>query len=646
MSANVGMLAVLLLVLMVPGLAIGLAAGLRGWLLAAVAPVLTFGVIALTGSLVPALLGGWSPWTFALVIVVIAAIVFAVRLVARRWFGSLRLETGVTTPWTRVQHVGIAAAILTATALGLYITKNATGSFSAVHQYWDAMFHANGIRYIADSGQSAPGAMRVVNDPNNPNFFYPNGFHVLLATVVQITGAGVVQTINLWMGLLAGVFSLSMVGVLRAVNARPALVGSVALLAGAFTTYPYALEFFGPVWPFATGVAVIPAFLALLGETLNVRHPALVLLSALGMIGLVTIHPSVALSATIFGFFLVVQRWIVARRIPVAELVVLTVMAVLAAVVAVPQLMGAAGTASFSAVDWPIYANPGPAMGQLFFLNFETALPQWWLVVALVLGLVGIRRLRDLTWWFVGGGVFMVLFVMSTSYNGDLVALLTSLWWNDRWRFIALCTLPLLVLAGNGLVVARDGLLSLVQRFKPVDAPWARIGSSAIVVLVLALLSNGLYVGRNINFIRPAYNVQAQTMTPTKQTAISELRKLVPEGALVMNDPGDGSAWMWALEDVRPVFGHVTVDKPEEKSVGKDRVLMYLRFDELDTNEEVRRTVANLKIAYVFHSAEKVYGSTVAAPGLDRLDGVRSLKLVYSLGASKIYRVNLDGATG
>ncbi|MDT7785709.1 MAG: hypothetical protein QOF58_4128 [Pseudonocardiales bacterium] len=644
MSAHIGVLAVLLLVLMVPGLAIGLAAGLRGWLLAAGAPVLTFGVIALTGSFVPKVLGGWSPWTFALVTAVIAAVVFLVRLVSRRWYGSLRLETGAKTPWTPVQHVGIALAVLAATALGLYVTKNATGGFNQVHQFWDAMFHANGIRYIADSGASAPGDLRFVNDPNNPNFFYPNAFHVLLATSVQITGAGVMPTINLWMGLLAGVFSLGLVGVLRVVNARPALAGSVAVLAGTFTTYPYALEFFGPVWPFASGVAVIPAFLALLVEAVTVRHPALVVLGALGMVGLVTIHPSVALSATIVGFFFVVQRWVVARKIAVKDLVALLVMAVLASLVAVPQLLGAAATATFSAVDWPIYATPGSALGQLFFLNFESARPQWWLVVALVLGLIGLRRLKDLTWWFVGGGVFMVLFVMTTSYKGKLVALLTGPWWNDRWRFIALCTLPLVVLAGNGLVVARDGLLKLAARVKLGDTQWSRIGSSAVVVLVLTLVSSGLYVNRNIVYILGAYN-GLSTMTPAKEAAMDELGKLVPKGDLVMNDPGDGSAWMWALEDVQPVFGHVITGTPDEKGVGKERVLLFSHFDELDTNEEVRRTVTNLKITYVFHSDEKVYGSSTIAAGTDKLDGVRSLKLVYSQGGSKIYRVDLS-ATG
>ena len=37
---------------------------------------------------------------------------------------------------------------------------------------------------------------------------------------------------------------------------------------------------------------------------------------------------------------------------------------------------------------------------------------------------------------------------------------------------------------------------------------------------------------------------------------MAELRTIVPPGATVMNDPGDGSPWMWALGGVRPVFGY------------------------------------------------------------------------------------------
>jgi hypothetical protein len=646
MVATAGTLFVLLGLTLIPGLLVGTCAGLRGWVLLGSAPALTFGVVALGGPLVPVLLGRWSPWTAALCLAVVCVAVLAVRLVSRRWFGRLHLETGVTTPWRPVHHVGVAAALLVTAVVGLYVTRNATGGFNGVHQFWDAVFHANGVRYIADTGQSAPNALRAVNDPNNADFFYPNGYHVLLATAVQVTGITVVQAINMLAGLLTGLFGLGMVGVLRAMNSRPALVGSVAVLAGAFTTYPYALEFFGPVWPFATGIAVIPAFLALFVETLNVRHPSLVLTSALGMVGLVTLHPSVALSTAILGFFCVLQRWISARKVPLAEFVALAVMGALASINAVPQLLGAVGTATISAVDWPLYANPGSALGQLFFLNFETALPQWWLVAAIALGVVGLRRLRELTWWLLGGLVFVLLFVMTTSYKGPLVALLTGPWWNDRWRFAALCTLPLLVVAGNGLVVARDSVLMVVKRFAARGDLPLRLASSTAVVLVLALLTNGLYWSRNIQFVSPAYRPQNQTMTPAKQAAIAQLRKLVPGDDLVMNDPADGSAWMWALEDVRPVFGHVVTGTPDEKGVGKDRLMLYQRFDELDTNEDVRRATQRLKITYVFESDEKVYGSSSHAPGLDQLDNVRSLQLVYSHGGSRIYRVDLTALSG
>ncbi len=641
MSAQVVVCGVLLVLLVAPGLAVGLAAGLRGWAAAAAAPLLTFGVIAVSSLVVPAVLGRWSFWGLLLATAVAALLGLGVRIVARRWTGPAEPVSPLV-PWRPWQHAGVAAAVLVTTALGLYVTARATHMLTDIHQFLDANFHANAVRFIADTGQSQPSALRAINDQANPGFTYPNGFHVLGATVLGLTGAPITIVLNSQAAMLAGLLALSTAGMVRMAGGRPLLAGGSALAAGMFSAFPYDLEFFGPVWPFATGIAVLPALLALLIHTLDAPRPALVVTAALGICGLVTLHPSVTLTAVIIGVCYLVQRWVTARRVPLPELGVLIAAGVVSAVYAVPQLLSMSSTAQADKFEWPLYASAPRALGELFFLGHENPLPQWWLVAAMLLGLVGIRRLKPLYWWLVGGLIFSGLFVMTTSYKGSLVTALTSFWWNDRWRFAALVVPAMVVLAGHGLVVARDGLASLLRRRPEQLALWQRLGAAGLVVALFFVLSNGFYHGRNVQRVVPAYTGGYATVTKLEREAIDKLATMVGKDDLVMNDSRDGSPWMWALDDVHPVYGHVIGGTPNPKSLGDDRIALFTSFNKIDTDAQIQSIVKKMHITYAYEGWGFVAPGLGRAPGMTDLDKVKALELVYSNDNAKIYKIRLD----
>jgi len=637
MSAQVGVLGVLLPLLLVPGLLIGLAAGLRGWVLAATAPLLTYGVVAVSEQVIPVLLGGWSIWTMLLATAVIALVVLGARLLTRRWADT---ESKLV-PWQLWQHAGIAGAVLAATVIGVFITARATHSLTDVHQFWDAMFHANAVRFIEETGQSNPSALRNINDFANTGFFYPNGFHVVAATALGITGAPITVVLNSMAAVLAGLLALSIAAVVRVSGGRPLLAASAALAAALFSAFPYDLEFFGPIWPFGTGLALMPAFLALFITMLNRRGWALVLPAALGFCGLVSLHPSVTLTGMIFGSCYLVQRWIQARKVAPVEIGLLLVTGAVAGVNAVPQLIGMAGTASSGTFEWPLYANAADALGQLFFLGHEAHRPQWWLVALMILGVVGIRNLKPMYWWLAGGLVFSGLFVLTTSYKGPLVAMLTGFWWNDRWRFAAIVVVAMTVLAGNGILVARDGLVALFRRFPVGDKVWFRLAAAVAVVGLLFVLTDGFYRARNVQRIAGAYN-GPPTVTNDEKSAMDQLPALVGKDDLVMNDAADGSAWMWALENVHPVFGHALNGVAEPKVVGADRAELFKSFNKIDSDREVRDIVERLKVTYVFEGWGFAAPGIERAPGMRDLDKVKGLELVYRNDQAKIYKVRLD----
>lgn len=78
-AASVLTVACMLLVVVLPGLAVGLAAGLRGWVLAGCAPLLSYGVAGLSGPWLDGLGIPYDPWSLALATGLFAVLGFGLR---------------------------------------------------------------------------------------------------------------------------------------------------------------------------------------------------------------------------------------------------------------------------------------------------------------------------------------------------------------------------------------------------------------------------------------------------------------------------------------------------------------------------------------------------------------------------------------
>ncbi len=640
----------LLATLMLPGLAVGAAAGLRGWLLVGASPLLSYGVVAVAAPVVPLAFGHWSVGGLALSVLILGLALLGVRLLARLKTGTLEVPHSVGIRWRPLHHFAVAVAVLATTVLGLYTVGQATNGFTAIHQFWDAMFHANAVRFIADTGQSDPSWMRNIG-PADGTFFYPNAFHVHVATTVGIDGGRLVDVLNLRAGLTAGLLSLSMVALVRHTVGRPALAFAVAALCGAFSAFPHDLAFYGPLWPFAAGLVLLPAFMALVVAAMHNPHPATVGATALGLIALAAVHPSIALAAVVIALAFVVQRWLTLRKLPLRDVAVLLGSGALAGIYLLPVAAISSKIVGAYPPDHPAITTGEDALFQLVSLQHEAVVPQLWLVAAMIVGALGIWYLRALWWWLASGTIFAALFVLAAAAEGRLVELLTNPWWNDRWRLIALATPALILLAANGLVVARDLVVELpllVAKRAPVHPnPRLRAAALGVVILGFAVVTEGLYAARNTARVAHAYDGYP-TLGAQEQQALAELARLTPPDAVIMNDSNDGSAWVWALHDRQPVFGHaLPIDERSLQTnlsgVDADRALLYNRFDELDVDAQVSQIIRRLHISYVVVGDGFASPSSRRAPGLDNLADVRGLTLVYANEDSMIYRVDLAG---
>ncbi|KAA1029444.1 hypothetical protein FVA95_11115 [Pseudonocardia sp. EV170527-09] len=258
-----------------PGLVVGLAAGLRGIAAWGAAPMLSVGVIA--GSAVGASMLG-VPWSgaapataaaaFALLVVGVRRLVLGLPLlprptVVRAAAGeSVRtlLRGGPDRRWT-----GLAAltGLVIAGALGFSAAVRGMARPDALSQTFDANFHYNAVaRILGTHDASSLTVGGLVNSPG----FYPAAWHDVVSLVAPLApGPGEIVVASNVVALVTTllVWPLSVLFLVRTLVGRSAGAALAApVLALGFVAFPWTLVTYGALWPNLLGVSLVPAALA------------------------------------------------------------------------------------------------------------------------------------------------------------------------------------------------------------------------------------------------------------------------------------------------------------------------------------------------------------------------------------------------
>ncbi len=642
-----GTISIYLVLLVAPGILIGAAAGLRGWTLAGLAPLLTYTATGLAGPWLANLGLPYNVATAAACTLLLAGLAAGARaLTLRRGPRDTSGKDTADPPgsWTTRAHLAVAACVLAATAVSIAAVLSAAGGTTAVFQRWDTVFHANGIRYIAETGDGGLYGMATINwYPDG--LFYPNAYHLVGSLVYSLSGASIPTVLNSITVPIAGIFALSLVALVRQFGGRAVFAGSAAIVAGAATTGAYESVSSG-LLPFALGIVLTP--LAVVALRRFLQRPGLdtAVVFALAMAGLLAVHSSTLFGAVLFAVPMLLQRWWRREGEVGRDLLRLMPVGVAAAVLAAPQVIGALtfSSGSYPYMPWASDVPVAEALEQL--LTFRQILdePQVWLSVLLFAGIFTIGALGALR-WVAGSAVLLSgLFVLVTSYGSvPWVITVSRPWWNDRYRLMALAAIPLCLLAGHGLAELQRWLtraVSLLPRLRANPRVPARLGAASAVVLVgaLATLTHGFYTTANATAVSYAYHNGPQAQeTPipvsgAEVAAMLEMGRLAEPGERVLNDRKDGTAWLYAISGVLPVAGHY-----DPGVAPPDARLLANHFREYATNPEVRAAVERLGVRHVLLGSGAITPDIPRAPGLRDLDGLPFLDAVFRNSDAVIY---------
>ncbi|MFD9888270.1 DUF6541 family protein [Amycolatopsis sp. NPDC059027] len=632
-----------LLAFWLPGLVFGAAIRLRGWTLAAAAPLLTFGIVALGIPVLGGLGIRWDMLDVALWTVVLSVVGFALAFAVNRFTARRHpewAEQDENRPKRSLRdHVLIGLGVLAGMVVGTITFLRGTHAIDRVQQGWDAPFHGNLVRWIAEHGDARPSTVgTIANVPNETHYFYPDTYHALLALVFGKGGLTMMPTLNL--AVLAVILTVPL-GVAAMCNTwrMPAIgVAAAAAVTTWFTSFPYDSLWRGPLWPYVAGVAMIPAMLALARLILEPRGIAGPVAIGVGVAGLAGLHTSVVF--VVILYFLLILLAVVFKfekidwRRSAASLIATVGLAVVLGVpVVLPSLYNVGGVTS---AWWASEATVTGGIGETITFSPMAAFPQWWIGIPAIIGIFLMVKHRRMLWMVAAYVLLGGLFAATVSLETNLVHTLTGIFYNDHWRIAALVPLAGAVAVGEFVNTGAEKFAGFVERRKPNFKPaTVAIVAALVIGLVMGGLSKGAYIGRNSSALGRNYG-DGPTVSKKEEEAYAWLAQHVGPGEKVMNDRKDGSVWMYALAGVTPVEW-TFYGAPFESTAG----FLTVYLNDINKNPTVRKDLAEEKVRYVVVGRGMVTqdASDRRAVGLERLDSTPGFKRVFHNDDASVYEI-------
>ncbi|TCO64487.1 DUF6541 family protein [Actinocrispum wychmicini] len=618
-------MALLLLAFWLPGLVFGAAVKLRGWILAAAAPALTFGIVAVGGYLLGRLGIRWDLLDFAIWTAAVSIVGFViVFFVSRRGTAN---GTDSEKRRTLGQHLMVGGGVVAGMAVGVVTFLGGITSLDWVNQDWDAPYHGNLVRWIAEHGSTLPSTIgTIANQPTNTDYFYPDTYHALLALVLDKGGLDMPHLLNLGalMGILA--WPLGIAAMCLAWRLPPVAAAAAACVSTWFSPFPYDSLARGPLWPYVAGIALLPAILATATLVLRNRGATGPIVAAVAAAGLAGLHTSLAFVLVVL-FVLILLAGLF-RFEPVdwrasapAMIATVVIVGVVAAPLVLPSLAGASGVTS---AQWPPEATQAAAFTQALTFSGVVNYPLWAIGIPAFIGIVIMARQCLLVWLVGAYALFGLLYAATVSLDLHIVDVLTGIFYNDHWRLAALLPLPGAVAFGVFVWKTGEWLGRKVTR-----VPAAVFGLA--IVLVCAVLAAGAYIPRNTERLATRYT-DGPAVSSAERAGYAWLATQVRPGEVVMNDFHDGSVWMYALAGVRPA--EWTYYGAEHS----DAAYLTENLNRLNTDPRVRAALDTLKIRYVIVGTGMVRDYTTS-PGFVDLATTRGFQQVFHNEGATVYEI-------
>ena len=499
---------------------------------------------------------------------------------------------------------------------------------NVVNCQYDNQTHINAVRAFLDTGRWSTlkvgsflsSALNAQPYHSVGGSFYPAAWHDLVAITCLCANTSVpIATNAVVLALTTTAHPLGMYLLVRALfptERRTILAG--ALLTSGIATWPWIYLVKGPRYPNLLGLVLMASVLAVVIWAIESRSlrkflPSFCVFCLLSMVALAIAHPNTLFSAYVvlacYGGHVV---WRATTELPAPKRAVLRV--VYTSAIAGPWIL-LYRLPMFTQVlgyRWGEHAGLPKTLFSLVAFTFSLAVIQ--LAPAFVCWLgAGICLRRKEVWIVLPLAFFCVCFVATRMGWEDVKYWLAGMWYQSPDRFAALISMWAIPLGSVGLASCLEWVCAHVgKRLGAHALASAQTTSYKVATIALALFCSLNYapmlvaLPRGVNagfafgrmrslFERIVGTIQEHMYSPKEMEFVDKVVATIPPGALVLNQPNDGSMYAYGANRLNTYFRSTRSDSAQTDTAKTIR----LHLNKLATRQDVQDAVRSTGAEYL-----------------------------------------------
>lgn len=596
-----------------------------------VAPAITLAIMTILGVAYGRLgVGG----TYYNMVAIPAAVLLVLCLLRRPWRnGAPAHGSHPKQDWLPV-GVYLAVGI---TAMLVFFAGNLEGDLANFQPDNDNSFHLSLIRSIATSGDYSILSASVYRASSEAPFvgggsFYPAGFHIIAASVVNLFGLSIPLAENaLGAVTISFVWPLGIYWMLRHVFEKDRM----ALYAGALAcmgiiSFPWRFFTWGPLFPNLLSLALVPGAIGVFMEMFDAIRSGgkgkvllQVFLFLVCLCSIAVAHPNGAFTLGVLLVpYMVSLIWHApagkhaakakGRRRVLCTLASLALLALVAGIWYVAYSLPA--LQSVVAFVWDPYEDFGSGILGALTLKTSGNRAQSLVAILLIVGLVrSLYDWRDHAWIFALFAFVSIQFAVSASVSGPVKQILCGFWYGDPNRLAAnvgIAAVPVVALGASTVV------RGLRKVFKA-TAPLGELASAGLSLVVFAALIGSSVLGHVSEMEKgfqlattSSYDFSAMLeykfskrspkgYDAAEQSFVDKVLEIVPEGELILNLPNDGSCFAYPVQGANVFYKDVTSPNITDAGQTEEARIIRRNLYRLSDYQSVQDAVRKLDAHYL-----------------------------------------------
>ncbi len=580
--------------------------------------------------------------------------------------------------------LGLYVALGLVVAVFVYV-RGLDGAGSFVQEY-DNVHHLGATYGFVLSGDWSPfstslyateEAARI--NPLPGGGFYPAAWNCVCSFVSSALGVSAPVAANAVNFLFIGVVFPSNVFLLMRLVFRdaPAVVLLGAFTSLAFSAFPWGFLVFGPLYPNMVAFSMVPSaafcFMSALGEGVSrVSRVVAASVFCAGVLAFAFSQPNAVFTiAVLLAPYCVWRAVSAADFLPVPEhrrqfvRVGCALLAAVAIAVIWVSLYNAPFLHSVVTHDWPAFRAKSQALVDVLLLAFRLPAAQFVLAGLVVAGIVYTLRARRYLWLSCSYVFMCLIYFVAVTSDGPGKFLLAGFWYTDSFRLAASAAVFAVPLAAIGLWLAVRALVWALRRASDLRADRVPFVASCLAAILFMMVnfypSFSMPSGTNVitAFGSIASRLEwmnsmsvPQVYDADEMAFIDEVKREVPEGALIINEPDDGSAFAYSADGLNLYYRYLREYGGDDETL--ESRLIRTRLNEVATNVDVRKAVKDVGATYLLvldqgePQGERPYLFTYEDgrnwPGIESVnDATPGFEAVLSRGDMRLYRIVATG---